>query len=159
VLNGGELSDRKGVNVPQAVLDLSPLTEKDRRDLAFGLELGVDWVALSFVQRPEDIVEARQLIGDRAYLMAKIEKPSAVEQLQAIAELADAIMVPVATWAWKCRPKACRRSRSASSAPAASWASQSLLPPRCSNRCVSRQPRPVPKSPTWPTPWPKAPMR
>jgi pyruvate kinase len=93
VLNGGELSDRKGVNVPQAVLDLSPLTEKDRRDLAFGLELGVDWVALSFVQRPEDIVEARQLIGDRAYLMAKIEKPSAVEQLQAIAELADAIMV------------------------------------------------------------------
>jgi len=93
VLNGGELSDRKGVNVPQAVLDLSPLTEKDRRDLAFGLELGVDWVALSFVQRPEDILEARQLIGDRAYLMAKIEKPSAVEQLQAIAELSDAIMV------------------------------------------------------------------
>ncbi|MNM70173.1 Pyruvate kinase [compost metagenome] len=75
------------------MLDLSPLTEKDRRDLAFGLELGVDWVALSFVQRPEDITEARQLIGDRAYLMAKIEKPSAVEQLQAIAELADAIMV------------------------------------------------------------------
>ncbi|MCY4126987.1 MAG: pyruvate kinase, partial [Pseudomonas sp.] len=93
VLAGGELSDRKGVNVPQAVLDLSPLTEKDRRDLAFGLELGVDWVALSFVQRPEDIAEARQLIGDRAYLMAKIEKPSAVEQLQAIAEQADAIMV------------------------------------------------------------------
>ncbi len=93
VLNGGELSDRKGVNVPQAVLDLSPLTEKDRRDLTFGLDLGVDWVALSFVQRPEDIVEARQLIGDRAYLMAKIEKPSAVEQLPAIAELADAIMV------------------------------------------------------------------
>ncbi len=79
--------------MPQAVLDLSPLTEKDRRDLAFGLELGVDWVALSFVQRPEDITEARQLIGDRAYLMAKIEKPSAVEQLQAIAQLADAIMV------------------------------------------------------------------
>lgn len=93
VLNGGELSDRKGVNVPQAVLDLSPLTAKDRRDLAFGLDLGVDWVALSFVQRPEDIREARELIGDRAYLMAKIEKPSAVTQLQAIAELSDAIMV------------------------------------------------------------------
>ena len=93
VLAGGELSDRKGVNVPQAVLELSPLTEKDRRDLAFGLELGVDWVALSFVQRPQDIIEARQLIGDRAYLMAKIEKPSAVDQLQAIAELSDAIMV------------------------------------------------------------------
>ncbi|MFW9269403.1 pyruvate kinase [Pseudomonas sp. NR3] len=93
VLNGGELSDRKGVNVPQAVLDLSPLTAKDRRDLSFGLELGVDWVALSFVQRPEDIREARALIGDKAFLMAKIEKPSAVAQLREIAELSDAIMV------------------------------------------------------------------
>ena len=93
VLNGGELSDRKGVNVPQAVLDLSPLTAKDRRDLSFGLELGVDWVALSFVQRPDDIREARALIGDRAFLMAKIEKPSAVTQLREIAELSDAIMV------------------------------------------------------------------
>ncbi len=77
---GGELSDRKGVNVPEAVLQLSPLTDKDRRDLAFGLELGVDWVALSFVQRPEDIDEARGLIGDKAFLMAKIEKPSAVRR-------------------------------------------------------------------------------
>jgi pyruvate kinase len=93
VIAGGELSDRKGVNVPEAVLELSPLTEKDRRDLAFGLELGVDWVALSFVQRPADIVEARQLIGDRAFLMAKIEKPSAVDQIEAIAKLCDAIMV------------------------------------------------------------------
>jgi len=93
VLNGGELSDRKGVNVPQAVLDLSPLTAKDRRDLDFGLELGVDWVALSFVQRPEDIREARALIGDKAFLMAKIEKPSAVTQLREIAALSDAIMV------------------------------------------------------------------
>ncbi|MCE4055316.1 pyruvate kinase [Pseudomonas sp. Au-Pse12] len=93
VLNGGELSDRKGVNVPQAVLDLSPLTSKDRCDLSFGLELGVDWVALSFVQRPEDIREARALIGDKAYLMAKIEKPSAVTQLREIAALSDAIMV------------------------------------------------------------------
>jgi len=55
------------VNVPQAVLDLSPLTAKDRRDLSFGLELGVDWVALSFVQRPQDIREARELIGDKAF--------------------------------------------------------------------------------------------
>jgi len=93
VIAGGELSDRKGVNVPEAVLELSPLTEKDRRDLAFGLELGVDWVALSFVQRPEDIIEARELIGDRAFLMAKIEKPSAVEKLEEIAALCDAIMV------------------------------------------------------------------
>ncbi|ALN18918.1 pyruvate kinase [Ectopseudomonas mendocina] len=93
VVAGGELSDRKGVNVPEAVLQLSPLTEKDRRDLTFGLELGVDWVALSFVQRPEDIVEARELIGGKAFLMAKIEKPSAVTHLEEIAKLCDAIMV------------------------------------------------------------------
>lgn len=93
VIAGGELSDRKGVNVPEAVLQLSPLTAKDRRDLDFGLERGVDWVALSFVQRPEDIVEARELIQGRAALMAKIEKPSAVQHLEAIARLCDAIMV------------------------------------------------------------------
>ncbi len=93
VIAGGELSDRKGVNVPEAVLQLSPLTEKDRRDLTFGLELGVDWVALSFVQRPEDIVEARELIGGKAFLMAKIEKPSAVIHVEEIAKLCDAIMV------------------------------------------------------------------
>ncbi|MBD2836808.1 pyruvate kinase [Pseudomonas sp. JM0905a] len=93
VVAGGELSDRKGVNVPEAVLQLSPLTAKDRRDLDFGLELGVDWVALSFVQRPEDIVEARELIKGRAFLMAKIEKPSAVVHLEEIARLCDAIMV------------------------------------------------------------------
>ncbi|UFQ99270.1 pyruvate kinase [Pseudomonas wenzhouensis] len=93
VIAGGELSDRKGVNVPEAVLQLSPLTDKDRRDLTFGLELGVDWVALSFVQRPEDIVEARELIGGKAFLMAKIEKPSAVTHLEEIAKLCDAIMV------------------------------------------------------------------
>jgi len=93
VIAGGELSDRKGVNVPEAVLQLSPLTEKDRRDLSFGLELGVDWVALSFVQRPEDIIEARELIQGKAALMAKIEKPSAVIHLEEIAKLCDAIMV------------------------------------------------------------------
>ncbi|MGB4074671.1 pyruvate kinase [Pseudomonas sp.] len=93
VIAGGELSDRKGVNVPEAVLQLSPLTEKDRRDLSFGLELGVDWVALSFVQRPEDIIEARELIQGKAFLMAKIEKPSAVIHLEEIAKLCDAIMV------------------------------------------------------------------
>ncbi|UTW07646.1 pyruvate kinase [Pseudomonas benzenivorans] len=93
VIAGGELSDRKGVNVPEAVLQLSPLTEKDRRDLSFGLELGVDWVALSFVQRPEDILEARELIQGKAFLMAKIEKPSAVQHLEDIAKLCDAIMV------------------------------------------------------------------
>lgn len=93
VMVGGVLSDRKGVNVPGVVLPISPLTEKDLRDLAYGLELGVDWIALSFVQRPEDIIEARKLIGDRAWIMAKLEKPSAIESLDAIVEQADGIMV------------------------------------------------------------------
>src|SRR5690349_6313118 len=75
VLIGGPLSDRKGVSVVGAVLPLSALTEKDRRDLAFGLELGADWIALSFVQRPEDIEELRAIVGDRAAIIAKLEKP------------------------------------------------------------------------------------
>jgi len=93
VLVGGVLSDRKGVNVPGVVLPISPLTEKDRVDLAFGLRLGVDWVALSFVQRPEDITEARALIGDQAWIMAKLEKPAAMDCLEQIVALADGIMV------------------------------------------------------------------
>jgi pyruvate kinase len=90
---GGRLSDCKGVNIPDAIVPLSPLTAKDRRDLEFGLDLGADWVALSFVQRPEDIDEARELIGDRAAIMAKLEKPMAVNHLDAIVEKADGIMV------------------------------------------------------------------
>ncbi len=93
VVTGGLLSDHKGVNVPDAVLDFSALTDKDRRDLAFALDLGVDWIALSFVQRPEDLAEARRLIGGRAALMAKLEKPSAVGHLFEIVDLADAVMV------------------------------------------------------------------
>lgn len=93
VLVGGPLSDRKGVNVPGVILPISPLTPKDREDLAFGLSLGVDWVALSFVQRPEDIIEARALIGDQAWIMAKLEKPAAIEHLDAIIEQADGLMV------------------------------------------------------------------
>ena len=93
VVTGGVLSDRKGVNVPSVVLPLSPLTPKDREDLAFGLEMGVDWVALSFVQRPEDIEEARAIIGKRAWIMAKVEKPAAMERLDAIVDLCDGLMV------------------------------------------------------------------
>lgn len=90
---GGPLSDRKGVNVPGVVLPISPLTEKDLIDLKFGLELGVDWVALSFVQRPGDIREARELIGDKAWIMAKLEKPQALEHLEEIVQLCDGVMV------------------------------------------------------------------
>ncbi|HRP66381.1 MAG TPA: pyruvate kinase [Thauera sp.] len=93
VVVGGVLSDRKGVNVPGVVLPISPLTAKDRADLDFGLSLGVDWVALSFVQRPEDLREAREIIGDRAWVMAKLEKPAAIDQLEPIVALADGIMV------------------------------------------------------------------
>lgn len=93
VVVGGTLSDRKGVNVPDVVVPLPALTDKDRQDLAFALDQGVDWVALSFVQRPEDLAEARKLIGGRAALLAKIEKPAALERLDEIMELADAVMV------------------------------------------------------------------
>jgi pyruvate kinase len=93
VVNGGALSDRKGVNVPDAVLPIPALTEKDKRDLAFALELGVDWVALSFVQRPEDVLEAKALIGGRAAVLSKLEKPAALDQLDAIVQASDAIMV------------------------------------------------------------------
>ena len=93
VITGGEISDRKGVNVPSAMLNLAAITEKDRGDLQYGLKLGVDWVALSFVQRPEDIVEAKKLIDGRAGVMAKLEKPSAIDYLDEIVDLADAVMV------------------------------------------------------------------
>lgn len=93
VIEGGVLKDRKGVNVPNALLPLAAMTEKDRTDLAFALEAGVDWVALSFVQRPDDMAEARKLVGNRALLMAKIEKPAAIQRIAEIVELSDAIMV------------------------------------------------------------------
>jgi pyruvate kinase len=93
VVTGTKLSDRKGVNVPQVVLPLSPLTTKDRADLQTALELGVDWIALSFVQRPEDVAEARKLVQGRAAVLAKLEKPAAIRSLQGILELADGVMV------------------------------------------------------------------
>lgn len=90
---GGFISDRKGVNVPNAVLKISALTEKDRRDLDFALSIGVDWIALSFVQRPEDVAEAKEIIGDKAWIISKLEKPSAIEHLDEIIALSDACMV------------------------------------------------------------------
>ncbi|MBV8685647.1 MAG: pyruvate kinase [Alphaproteobacteria bacterium] len=90
---GGRISNNKGVNVPDVVLPLAALTDKDRTDLAFALDHHVDWIALSFVQRPEDVAEAKRLIGGRASLLAKIEKPAAVDRLDGILELADAVMV------------------------------------------------------------------
>lgn len=92
-LNAGVISDRKGVNVPGAILPLSALTTKDREDLQFGLSIGVDWIALSFVQRPEDIIELREIVGQQAWIMAKLEKPSAIDSLDAIVAQSDGVMV------------------------------------------------------------------
>ena len=93
VVTGGVISNRKGVNVPDVVLPLAALSEKDRADLEFVCELGVDWLALSFVQRPEDVIEARVLAKGRAALLSKIEKPSAVERFDDILAVSDGIMV------------------------------------------------------------------
>ena len=90
---GGKVSDHKGVNVPDVLVPIPALTDKDKSDLAFELDQGADWIALSLVQRPEDVAEARELIGDKAGVLAKIEKPAAIERLDAILELADAVMV------------------------------------------------------------------
>ncbi len=93
VVVGGALSNNKGLNVPDVVVPMAALTEKDRRDLTFALDHNVDWIALSFVQRPEDLAEARLLIQGRAALLAKIEKPSAIDRLEEIIEQCDGVMV------------------------------------------------------------------
>ena len=90
---GGTISNRKGVNVPDVVLPLAALSEKDRKDLDFVCDLGVDWLALSFVQRPEDVIEARDLTYGRAAILSKIEKPAAVTNFDAILKVSDGIMV------------------------------------------------------------------
>jgi pyruvate kinase len=93
IIYGGTLSDRKGVNLPDTLLPIPALTEKDRADLEAAASLGVDWIALSFVQRPEDVAEAQKLVKGRAGVMAKIEKPSALPVLDEILKIADGIMV------------------------------------------------------------------
>lgn len=90
---GGTISNRKGVNVPDVVLPLAALSDKDLKDLEFACDLGVDWLALSFVQRPEDVIQARELAKGRALILSKIEKPAAVKAYDAILEVSDGIMV------------------------------------------------------------------
>ena len=90
---GGYISSHKGVNLPNTQLNISAITEKDREDLAFALKLGVDWIGLSFVQRAEDVREAKKLIGGKAWVISKLEKPSAIDDLDAIIQESDAIMV------------------------------------------------------------------
>jgi len=93
VVIGGTISDRKGVNVPDVVLPLAALSAKDRKDLEFACSLGVDWLALSFVQRPEDVEEARALAAGRAAVLSKIEKPAAVRTFDEILAVSDGVMV------------------------------------------------------------------
>ena len=89
----GEIKNRKGVNLPDTLLPMSAMTPKDRADLDAALKVGVDWIALSFVQRPEDVAELKAIVAGRAGVLAKIEKPKALESLEGILELSDALMV------------------------------------------------------------------
>ncbi|MDQ0466869.1 pyruvate kinase [Caulobacter ginsengisoli] len=93
VLTGGRLSDRKGVNVPGVLLPIPALTVKDLADLAFALEQGVDYIGLSFVQRRADVEQARSIVGDKAWILTKVEKPQALDDLEGIVALSDAVMV------------------------------------------------------------------
>jgi pyruvate kinase len=93
VTHGGVLTDNKGVNFPGATLPVSALSKKDRDDVAVALDCGVDWISLSFVQTPEDVLELRELVGTRASILAKIERPSAYERISEIVDCADAVMV------------------------------------------------------------------
>jgi pyruvate kinase len=105
VVVGGALSDRKGVNVPDVALPIPALTEKDREDLDFVLPLGIDYIGLSFVQRPEDVAEARAIAAGRALIMVKMEKPQAVENLDAIMALTDCVMVARGDLGVECPPE------------------------------------------------------
>ena len=90
---GGEISNNKGVNVPELILPLAALTQKDKKDLEFACSMGVDWIALSFVQRAQDILEAKELVNGRASVMAKVEKPACVKALDEVIKVTDGVMV------------------------------------------------------------------
>ena len=90
---GGKLSNRKGVSLPDTIIPVSAMTEKDRSDLEAALDAGVDWIAVSFVQRPEDVADVQKIARGRALVLAKIEKPQAVLRLEEIIEVSDALMV------------------------------------------------------------------
>ncbi len=93
VVSGGALASRKGISLPDTILPIGPLTHKDTEDLACALDLGADWVALSFVQRAQDVLEVKKLVDGRAAVLAKIEKPSAIDDIEAIVAAGDGFMV------------------------------------------------------------------
>ncbi len=90
---GGKISDRKGVSLPDTEIPVSSITEKDRDDLQAGLGAGIDWIAVSFVQRPDDVAAVKALAKGRALVMSKIEKPLAISRLEEIVEISDGLMV------------------------------------------------------------------
>ena len=92
-INDGEISNNKGVNIPDAILPISSLTPKDKSDLNKALEMGVDWIAQSFIQTVDDVRELKKLVGSKASIMAKIEKPSALKNIKDIIKEADGIMI------------------------------------------------------------------
>jgi len=93
LLNEGIISDNKGVNIPDTVLPISSITSKDKSDVSKALDMGVDWVALSFVQSAESVMELKKIVNEKAFIMAKIEKPSAVKSIKQILDVVDGIMI------------------------------------------------------------------
>ena len=133
VVVGGPLSDHKGVNVPDIVLPIPALTDKDRNDMAFALEHGANFIGLSFVQRPEDVAEAKELIRGRAWVMVKLEKPQALDNLErhhAAHRRSDG-GPRRSSRGGTAAPRRCRWRRSASSDWRVNWASPSWWPRRC----------------------------
>lgn len=118
VVEGGELGEHKGINLPGLPLKISALTAKDRADLQFGIEQGVDYVALSFVRRPADVLDLKRFLaraGRDTPVVAKLEKPEAIDRLDEILAVADAVMVARGIWEWNRRRKRCHSSRKRSS--------------------------------------------
>ena len=134
VVAGSNISDKKGVSLPDTELPVGALTEKDRADLDAVVEAGVDWIALSFIQRPEDLAEARKLARGRAWLMSKIEKPQAVARLPEIIELSDALMVARGDLGVEMPLETVPGIQKQITRPAGAPASRSWSPPRCWNR-------------------------
>jgi pyruvate kinase len=122
---GGRISNRKGVNLPDTSDPLAAMTEKDRSDLEAALDAGVDWIGVSFVQRPEDVADVKKVARGRALVMTKLEKPQALTRLDEIMEISDAVMVARGDLGVECPSRRCRGCRSASratrAAPASRW--------------------------------------
>jgi len=127
VVNGGMLGEHQGINLPGTEVQVPALTEKDKKDLRLGLKHAVDLVAVSFVRRAEDVFAAKRFLSDEGSptpVIAKLEKPQAIDRLEEILEVADGVMVARATWAWKSSRRRCRSSRNTSSSAPSSGASR-----------------------------------